>query len=483
MSKTSRRFALSILAVLLMGLVILPVTAADKRPYEGVKLVVVGDAGQNLKPFEWYKDEIKEKSGIEITQVVGVPFTSVYEKLKTEFIAQTGAYDLVIFYPSYLGEFAGLGYLAPLDQYANKYDPKLSDVPTAVRELNIKYGGRLYALPYDGDVLNLYYRKDLFTNATEKANFKKKYGYELKAPETWDQFLTIAKFFNRKKGSTLAGRKLTEDFYGVAEMGARGFSYAWWLARFGSLGGVYFDSNMNPMINSDKAVKALDMFKESIKLSPPDVLAYGYEELKNAYLEGKVAMVIQWSDVQKKAQDPKQSKIVGKSGIAQVPGTKTGGTIVRKAPMPVGRVIAVPKTTKNPEAAYWVAWYLSTVTSLNDVSSPETGLDPYRVSHFNQPKAFAKILGNEDEAKAYLATVNKNLEDGFPEINIPGAGNYADVLDLYINRALSGQMTSKAALDAVAKEWKDITSKLGAAKQKEIYLQTVETWKKLGLWK
>lgn len=485
MVKMSRRLVLVTAMMLAISLVIGGgiVTGQSRKPFEGVKIVAFGDAGHNLKPFEWYKDKIKEESGIIIDQVVGVPFTSVYEKLKTEFVAQTGAYDLVIFYPAYLGEFAGLGYLMPLDDYAKKYDPKLDDVSTGVRELNIRYGGKLYALPYDGDVLNLYYRKDLFSNEVEKANFKKQFGRELKAPDTWDEFLDIAKFFTRKKGEKLAGETLKEDFYGSAELAARGFSYAWWLARFGSLGGVYFDEDMKPLINSDKGVKALELFKASLKYSPPDVMAYGYEELKNAYLEGKVAMVVQWSDIQKKAQDPRISKIVNRSGIAAIPGTKAGDKIVRSAPMPVGRVLAVPKTAKHPEAAYWVARYLSVETSLHDVSSSETGLDPYRKSHFTSPKAFAGLLGSEEAAKEYLETVGVNLENAYPEINIPGAGNYQDVLDLYINRALSGEMTPKAALDAAAKEWEQITKKLGAAKQKEIYLKAVETWKSLGIWK
>ncbi|MEA4884144.1 MAG: extracellular solute-binding protein [Clostridia bacterium] len=478
------RLMLLVLVVLAVALMTGGTAAlsAPAKPFNNVKITVFGDAGHNLKPFDWYKDNIKNEFGIIIDEVVGVPFTSVYEKLKTEFIGQTGAYDLVIFYPAFLGEFAGLGYLTQLDTYAKKYDPKLDDISTGVRELNCKYGGKLYALPYDGDVLNLYYRKDLFVNATEKANFKKQFGYELKVPDTWDQFNDIAKFFTRKKGETLAGQALKEDFYGSAELAARGFSYAWWLARFGSLGGVYFDENMKPMINTDKGVKALDLMKTSIKYSPPDVMAYGYEELKNAYLDGKVAMMVQWSDVQKKAQDPAESKIVNKSGIALMPGIKTGDKIVRSAPMPVGRVLAVPKSARNPEAAYAVARYLSVETSLHDVSTSETGLDPYRKSHVANPKAFAALLGTEEAAKDYLAVVGENLENAFPEINLPGAGNYQDVLDLYINKALSGEMSSKAALDAAAKEWEQITKKLGAEKQKELYQKTVETWKALGIW-
>jgi hypothetical protein len=40
----------------------------------------------------------------------------------------------------------------------------------------------VYALPYDGDVLELYYRKDFFENPQEKETFKQKYGRDLTPP-------------------------------------------------------------------------------------------------------------------------------------------------------------------------------------------------------------------------------------------------------------------------------------------------------------
>lgn len=461
-----------------------PPPVGDERPFEGVTIVAFGDAGHNLNPLKWHADEIRDKYGIEI-ETVGVPFGAVYSELKTEFVAATGAYDLVIFFPAFLTEFASLGYLRSLDEFAARadWDPKLDDVPDVFRELYLKFDGRLYALPYDGDVLNLYYRTDLFTDPTEMANFRAQFGYDLQPPDTWEQYLDIAEFFTREAGETLAGEVLAADFYGTAEFGARGFSYAWWLARFGSLGGVYFDEDMRPMINSPAGVQALDHFKESLRFAPPDVLAFGYEEVKVAYLEGMTAMVIQWSDIQKKAQDPRISDIVDRSGIALIPGSMVGDEIVRTAPMPVGRVLAVPATARNPEAAYLVARHLSVETSLHDVSSPETGLDPYRKSHFANPEAFAALLGTTEIARAYLEVVGANLAHGFPELNIPGAATYLDTLDLYISKALAGELTSQAALDAAAAEWDAITTRLGAETQKEIWLRTVETWQRLGLWR
>ena len=84
--------------------------------FNDVTITAFCDAGHNALPFEWYADEFK-KAGINV-KLVTAPFGNVYEKLKSEFVAGTGAYDVIVFFPLYLGEFAGMGYLKPLDEYA-----------------------------------------------------------------------------------------------------------------------------------------------------------------------------------------------------------------------------------------------------------------------------------------------------------------------------------------------------------------------------
>ncbi|MGC8779117.1 MAG: extracellular solute-binding protein, partial [Candidatus Caldatribacteriaceae bacterium] len=94
---------------------------------QAVKLVVIGDAGHNLKPFDWYAQAFKEKFDVEL-EVIGVPFGEVYEKEKMELIGQTGAYDIMIVFPKFLAEFAANGWLYPLDEFIAKLDPKMEDV-------------------------------------------------------------------------------------------------------------------------------------------------------------------------------------------------------------------------------------------------------------------------------------------------------------------------------------------------------------------
>ncbi len=448
---------------------------------EKVTITVYGDQGQNLTPVEWLKPMAAEK-GINL-EVVGVPFTAVYEKLKTEFVGGTGAYDVTIFYPAYLGEFAEFGYIQPLEPLFPVHDPKMADVVPAYRDLYDMYNGKTYALPYDGDILNLYFVQHIFNDAGEKAAFKAKFGQELVVPKTWDDLAKVAQFFTRKKGEKLAGKTLDEDYYGFAFLGARGFAYAWWGNIFGSLGGAYFDKNMKPQINSPAGIQALNMQKKLKDFCPPDVMNFGYTELMNAYLQGRVAMMVQWSDVWKKANDPKLSKIVHDAGISQMPGVKQAdGKIYFRAAAPVGRVIAIPTTTKHPKEAFWVASMLSLDLGIRSVTSNDTGEDPYRLSQFADTKAFEKF-GTTAEATNYLSVVKDNLNHIFPDVNIPGSAEYLDALDVAVTSGLSGAAEPAAALNTAAASWEKITQSLDPARQKKIYNAMLESWKKHGFWK
>ena len=86
--------------------------------FNNVTVTVVGDAGQNMESLNKYADDFT-KAGITIKQV-GATFTGLYDKLKMDFVAGSGDYDMVIFYPSYIGDFAGNGYLEPLDDLMNE---------------------------------------------------------------------------------------------------------------------------------------------------------------------------------------------------------------------------------------------------------------------------------------------------------------------------------------------------------------------------
>ena len=451
----------------------------DYPDFGGVTVRVMGDAGHNMNPFGFWRPEF-ERAGINI-EVIEVPFAEVYSQQMAEFLAQAGTLDLVVFYPSFIGDYAGNDFIQSLEPFMDEYDPELDDVITAFRELYLYWDEQVYALPFDGDVHMLLYRKDLLEHPDEQAAFEEQYGRPLTVPETWDEYLEVGEFFTRDAGESLGDDVLDRAFYGCSEYGERGFSWAWYMNRYASMGGVYFDEDMTPQIDTSDAVEALEMMKAAVDTcAPPDVLNHGYDQLRDIFINGDAFMVVQWSDVPKKAGDPAESDIPGLAGYGMVPGTEMpDGSVIHRSAMPVSRVFGIPSDAPNPEAAYWVAWFLTTQTSLFDVSTALTGLDPYRESHLD-PSAY-EMFETEEEAKNYLDAVAAVLEVGYPEIIIPGAAQYQDALDLAVNQALSGERDAEPALARAASEWERITESLGVDRQRELWASALETFRRLGM--
>jgi len=463
-----------------------PVTKGELEITPGTTINVFVDGGINVFPFELFKDRIKEESGIELV-LNPVAQADVYTKLKNEFVSGTGAFDVVVFFPMLLPEFVNMGNLRPMDDLIGVRDPKLDDIITPFRKLYCTYNDKLYALPYDGDLHVYYYRKDLFENAEEKANFKKKYGYELAVPETWQKARDVAEFFTRKKGQTLAGKVLQNDFYGNGMLLGRGWCHFEWMDHFTAYDGIYFDENLKPMVNSKAGVKALDELKEMSKFAPPGILSWGYMENRGSFLGGNLATFILWTDLFKFSYNKDESVVAGKVGISHIPGAMVNGKLQYKATMPFGRVLAITSTTKHPAEAFWVASYMSQKASIDFCFDPRTGEDPFRYSHVNAPEKLAKYLSDfskgevpVSDCKNYLDAIKSNLEHGYPDLSIPGSNEYMDILDLYIHKALSGEMGSQEALDKVASEWNKISDSLGFDSQKAIWLSQLKAWKDLG---
>jgi multiple sugar transport system substrate-binding protein len=82
-----------------------------------------------------------------------------------------------------------------------------------------------------------------------------------------------------------------------------------------------------------------------------------------------------------------------------------------------------------------------------------------------------------------VAAVEENLKNGYPDLNIPGAAQYIDSLDVAVTKALSGEADPKTALDGVAEDWKGITQRLGADNQKKFWNAALESYRAAGLLK
>lgn len=411
------------------------------------------DEGQNALPFQWFNPAMQTKFGA-TTKIIGLPFVGQYEKIVAEMVTRSSVYDVLVFPPQMLGDFVSNGFLTPLSDLGKESDFNLSDVLPAYRDPNSRRNGKLYTAMYDGDILQVAYRKDLFDAAGIT-----------QAPQTWDDYLNVAKELHKPPTQ-----------YGNAFYGQRGFCYAWFMNVFAALGGKWFTPDMKPGINGDQGVQALQMLVELAKYAPPNILQIGYPQLNEAYLNGSTAMVVQWDDLALKAEDPTQSKVVGKNVYAPCP--------VRNY-MPYSRVMAVSAFSKNQQNAYKVIQYMNSAdVSVKDVYDPKCGEDPFRESQLD-PSKVKDHLGNPSmpsaQAQSYVSAIKSCLTTGYPELSIPGAPRYLDILDLLVNEALAGSLTPSQALTQCASEWESITSSLGQSNQVAAYADWVNSFHQAGI--
>lgn len=411
------------------------------------------DEGQNASPFQWFNPDMQAKFGA-TTNIIGLPFVGQYEKIVSEMVTRSNVYDVLVFPPQMIGDFVSNGFLASLSDLGNESDFNLADILPAYRDPNLRRNGKLYAAAYDGDILQIAYRKDLFGAAGIT-----------QAPQSWDEFLNVAKELHKPPAQ-----------YGNAFLAQRGFCYAWFMNIFAALGGKWFTPDMKPAIDGDQGVQALQMLVQLKDYAPPNILQIGYQELNEAYLNGSTAMVVQWDDLALKAEDASQSKVVGKNVYAPCP--------VRNY-MPYSRVLAVSAFSKNQQNAYKVAQYMSSAdVSVKDVYDPKCGEDPFRQSHLD-PSKVKDHTGNPSmpaaQAQNYVDAIKTCLTTGYPELSIPGAPRYLDILDLFVNEALAGSLTPAQALSQAASEWNSITTSLGQDNQVKAYADWVDSFHKAGV--
>lgn len=417
-----------------------PVSARLLPRSESSTITVEIDEGQNALPFQWFNEAMHKAVGVSTT-TDGLPFLGQYALIVAALISHSSAYDVLVFPPQMLGEFVAKGFLRKLTDFGPASAFDLGDILPAYRP-QISRNGDLFAAMYDGDTLMTTYRLDIFERA----------GIKL-PPTTWDEFLAVAKELHHPPHQ-----------YGNAFLGQRGFCYAWFFNIYAGYGGAWFDSNMKPAFSSDAGVKALELLVELGRYAPPEELNIGYPQLNEVYLNGSTAMVIQWDDLPLKTEDPALSKVVGKSGFASCP---------QRTYMPYSRVMAISAYSNNPHNAWKAIQFMDrSAVAGRDVYDPACGEDPFRYSMLH-PDLVKSHTGKPSmspvQATRYVNAIKDCLEAGYPELSIPGAPRYLDQLDLYVNKALAGQMKPGAALRAAAASWDSITDSYGRSSQEAAY--------------
>lgn len=429
--------------------------------YEGVTIRVALLGGDHPVPWKEKMPEFEKLTGAEV-QIIDLPWEELYSKTFLELSAQTGAYDIVELAGFWVPDYVLNDYLAPLGEYYKQWDWAMNDIVDAYQKIGSFRGDR-YSVIADGDVLALYYRKDLIDDLKYKQEFKQKYGYDLRAPETWDEFFDIAKFFNER--DTDGDGKV--DLWGCEAMLSRAHGPITFMQLLRSFDCRFFDPyTMEPAITSKAGRKAVETMVKMAQYMSLGAPSHDFTITRDNFTNGNAFMVLQWADVGAWSGTAPESAVKGKVGYGLVPAGKIDGKTYRRSELAWNWQWAVSANSPNIEAAAQLLRFMTAPDTSLDIISMARGYDPYRHSHYNNKEWAEGWFPNSDK---FLDGLKENLKYGSYDLYIPGMQQYLDSVGKHLGDVLTDSISVDEGLQRIADEWNAITDEWGRESQQEFY--------------
>lgn len=371
-----------------------------------------------------YQKETKVRIQLDVT-----PFGGMLEKTRNSLRAPSGSYDIMNLNAGGLAEIYAGGFLKPLKEIDPQFSLQQGVIDFGasaywnVQTNSFDPKGVLLGVPTNGNVLVLYYRKDLY----EKAG--------LKVPQTWDDVLANAKALHKPPAT-----------YGFVVRGARDsilFDFSPFLF---SHGGTYFANaaggDYSVTLNSPQGLAALDMFiKLNKEAGPPNPGALAQAELIQLLATGKAAQGAAVMAALAELRNPNSSVVADTIEMSVLPAGRGG-----KPSSVAGHWMAgIPKNIPeaNQKAAMdFLKWFLQKNIQVEYVKAGGVPVrDDLADTELAKDKQYSFIKAFSENAK--VAPMNMPLKEGTQ------AGT---IVSLWLNRALIGELSSKDALNGAAQE-------------------------------
>ncbi len=308
--------------------------AKAAAPYKGTELHVIFLDRPGYRAIEKLLPDFEKQTGIKVTYDV-VPYENTREKEVLNFNGQ-GDLSIALVDLVWIGEYAENGWILPIDKFA-------SDASITDPNLNLKgffpllldafgtWGGKTYGLPFDNYSGLLFYNKCMFKDA----------GFD-KPPATWDEL-----------ANTYAP-KLTDkakNQYGYALQSLRGETQSAdsFMRVLWPQGGSLLDKSFHSNLMSKESQAGLEFRQKLMQYMPPGIVSWDHAEAVNAFAQGQVAMITEWSAFYPTLTDPKTSKLGDCLAVAPEPSGPAG-----RLPALGGFSLAV--AAQAPEAEQKAAW-------------------------------------------------------------------------------------------------------------------------------
>ncbi|MGI6852489.1 extracellular solute-binding protein [Mesorhizobium sp. 1B3] len=389
-------------------------------------------------------NEYEKETGVKVV-VETTPWADFQTKAFTEFNAKGSAYDMVVGDSQWLGAASEGGHYVELTDFIKEHKVLETMAPATVKYYS-EYpgnGGRYWSIPTEGDAVGWSYRKDWFEDPKEKEAFKAKYGYELAVPKTWKEMTDIAEFFHRPSENRYGIAIYTQNQYDGLAMGVENALFS-----YGAELGDYSTYKVDGILNSDKAVAALENYRKLFGYTPPGWTNAFFVENNQAITENLAAMSMNYFAFFPSLLNEASNPNAKNTGFFANPAGPGGDQYAALG----GQGISIVSYSNNKEEAMkFLEWFIK-----DDTQKKWAELGGYTCN-----KA---VL--ESEAFQNATPYNKAFyETMFKVKDFWAVPEYAELLQQLNQRVypyvVNGEGTAKETLDSLAADWNATFKKYG----------------------
>ncbi|WP_114418614.1 extracellular solute-binding protein [Marinospirillum perlucidum] len=303
------------------------------------------------------------------------------------------------------------------------------------------------AVPGDADLLLLYLRQDLLDDPEEKSAFQARFGYPLKAPQTWQEYQDQVSFFHRPE----------QGLWGSVELRDPHLAWPFWLARFMAFSWPdtrLFDDQGRPRINTPAGQAALSSYLATLDMTPDSVrlAGSGYDAALPYFYKGQ-AYALMITPAASKLFRNRPLPISDRFSVHPLPGVYHNQSLVRSSVLAFGNNLVIPAQSRYPLLALLYAlWITSADVSEEGLVLTRSFADPFRESHLQAPE-LAAVYG-----QATLDAIATSLPNTVnPALDQEGSGLYIEAFNQLLAEAIEQHLSEEVTLQRIEAAWQQIS--------------------------
>lgn len=402
-------------------------------------------------PMSPAADEFKKLTGTGVGSIQDISIFDAPQRAMAEALSRSPQFDFFHIDSNMIPSLASAGLLEPLDPYMEKTGFSFDAVGTF--DNFMRYKGKTYGVPTDGNVHVQFVRKDLFEAPDNQKRYEDRFGKKIALPETWEDDLRLQQFFHNPE----------KDIYGSGSLRNRANGATWWYMMFYSAGGFPFDDDMNPTLDTPAGQYAVDIYLQEKKAAHPESAGWGTPQMIPRIVNGHVATCQYWDGTVKQNENKAKSPTAGKWLYNHVPGSDfSGKRLYRSISSPLAAILVNRYSPRKEQAAYLALWW-GTPRISTDIVADKVNVfhDAWAKSHMTAPSVI------EAYTEPGIKAIEKSLQITCPPIYLTGYLEFQDHLGKNLSEAYVGQLPAKEVLKRTQDEWVKIINRIGRAKLKD----------------